>query len=111
MFTEDDLIYAYTTEQAIDDGTLVHPYPERWPWLLITTGVWDAIVEETRKGQRNYDQCLVPLLMDCIMQVQALMRKKPYSADFAKLKRTVAGEVWIKPNDKGSMTVMLPSEY
>jgi hypothetical protein len=110
MFTEDDLVYAYTTEQAIDDGVLVHPYPERWPWLLITIGVWESVTEELRKGQRNYDQVLVPLLQDCIMQVQKLMRKHPEGVDFAKLHHTVAGEVWIKPNDKGGMTVMLPSE-
>ena len=103
-------ISVYSTEQAIEDGYLIHPYPERWPCLLITSGVWESVVEEIRKGQRNYDQVLVPLLMDCIMQVQKLMRKHPEGVSFAKLKHTVAGTVHIKPNDKGGMTVMLPEE-
>ena len=32
----DDIIFSYTSEQAIEDGVLVHPYPKRWPNLLIT---------------------------------------------------------------------------
>lgn len=110
MFTEDDLIFAYTTDQALADGVLIHPYPERWPWLLVTAGIHEACETASQFETRTYDQVLIPLLMDCIMEVQKLMRQKPKGVDFAKLEHTVAGEVWIKPNDKGGMTVMLPSE-
>jgi hypothetical protein len=103
-------ISVYTTEQAIDDGVLVHPYPERWPWLLITDGVDGACEAVSKFDGRTYEQCLVPLLMDCIMQVQKLMRKHSEGVSFAKLEHTVAGTVFIKPNDKGGMTVMLPEE-
>ena len=30
--------------------------------------------------------------------------------DLAELEHTVAGTVWIRPNEKGGMTVMQPSE-
>jgi type I site-specific restriction endonuclease len=103
-------ISVYTTEQAIDDGFLVHPYPERWPWLLITSGVHGACETASEFDGRTYEQCLVPLLMDCIMQVQELMRQSTEGVSFAKLEHTVAGTVFIKPNDKGGMTVMLPQE-
>jgi len=117
LFTDDDLIYAYTTDQAIEDGELIHPYPCRWPWLLITRGIDEACMNaadfdafsEVKVG-RNYEQVLVPLLLDCIMQVRKLMEQHPEGVNFAKLSHTVAGEVWVKPNDKGGMTVMLPSE-
>jgi hypothetical protein len=98
----DEEIFRYTAEQAIEDGCLVHPYPKRWPWLLITQGVHAKCMEE--KG-RTYDQCLVPLLMDCIMAVRG---KKDFPV---VLEYTVAGTVWIMPNENGGMTVMNPEDY
>jgi hypothetical protein len=111
MCTEDDLVYAYTTDQAIEDGVLVHPFPDRWPWLLITESVHNGCLTASEFDERSYDQVLVPLLMDCIMQVQKLMKNNPDGVDFAKLDHTVVGTVWIKPNDKKGMTVMLPEDY
>ena len=100
-------IYEYTADQAIDDGVLVHPYPQRWPWLLITCNVHVACT----KGDhgRTYDQCLVPLLMDCIMAAQTA--KKTGQTPPIELEGTIAGTVWIMPNERGGMTVMWPEEY
>lgn len=95
-------IYSYTAEQAIKDGVLYHPYPTRWPWLLVTQSVHTDC-----KGQkgRTYDQCLVPLINDCILAVRG-------KSDFPViLEHTVAGTVWIMPNEKGGMTVMKPEDY
>ena len=101
----DNIIFSYTADQAIEDGALVHPYPTRWPWLLITANV-HAKCKDTTDG-RTYDQRLVPLLMDCIMAVQA--KKNP---EFPiVLKHTVADEVWIMPNEQGGLTVMNPEDY
>lgn len=99
-------ISVYTEEQAVEDGVLIHPYPNRWPWLLISQQVHGACGEQ--KHGRTYDQCCVPLLMDCIMAAQAAQktRKKPPLV----LEGTVAGTVWIEPNGKGGMTVMKPEE-
>ena len=100
----DDIIFSYTSEQAIEDGVLVHPYPKRWPNLLITQKIHTTC--ENQEGL-TYDQALTPLLMDCIMAVQA--KKNP---DFPiVLKHTVADEVWIMPNEKGGLTVMNPEDY
>lgn len=100
----DDIIFSYGAEQAIEDGVLVHPYPERWPNLLITAGVHDKC-RDTSDG-RTYDQRLVPLLMDCIMAVQARKAEPPIV-----LEHTVAGTVWVMPNELGGMTVMNPEDY
>lgn len=101
----DDIIFSYGADQAIRDGVLVHPYPNRWPNLLVTAGI-HAKCNDTSDG-RTYDQRLVPLLMDCIMAVQA--KKNP---DFPiVLKDTVADEVWVMPNELGGMTVMNPEDY
>lgn len=100
----DNVIHAYTSEQAIKDGVLYHPYPTRWPWLLITQSVHTDC--KNSKGQ-TYDQALTPLLMDCIMSVQSNKKSEPPII----LEHTVAGTVWIMPNEKGGMTVMKPEDY
>ena len=58
------VISVYTIEQAIEDGYLHHPYPERWPWLLISENVARACESD---DNRSFDQACVPLLIDCIM--------------------------------------------
>jgi len=100
-----DEIFEYGTDEAIKDGVLHHPYPARWPWLLIT----NSIHADCENKGRTYDQALTPLLMDCIMAVKA---KKPAHEDFPLiLESTVAGTVWVMPNEKGGMTVMKPEDY
>jgi len=103
-------ISVYTEEQAVADGVLIHPYPERWPWLLISVQVHAACQKvDTKFGsERTYDQCAVPLLMNCIMAAQAAQKskKKPPIV----LEGTVAGTVWIMPNGMGGMTVLNPEE-
>lgn len=98
-------IYIYTEDDAIADGALIHPYPDRWPWLLITPAIHAACSQGD--GGCTYDQCLTPLLMDCIMQAQRAQRLK---RDRAQLEHTIAGEVLILPNGKGGMTVMQAHE-
>ena len=105
----DEIIFSYGAQQAIEDGVLVHPYPERWPGLLITASV-HAKCMDTSDG-RTYEQRLVPLLNDCIMAVKSkspslLMDELPIV-----LNHTVAGTVWIMPNELGGMTVMNPEDY
>lgn len=100
----DEVIFKYSTQQAIDDGVLVYPYPERWPWLLITSSVHDKCSADE---SRTYDQKLVPLIMDCIMAVQANKKAEPPIV----LEHTVAGTVWIMPNEQGGMTIMSPEDY
>ena len=103
-----EVISTYTEDQAIEDGVLVYPFPNRWPWLLITNSVHADCVAKSKKG-RTYDQALIPLLMDCIMETQSQMKRDP-QCDLVVLENTVAGTVWIRPNSKGGMTVMKPSD-
>jgi hypothetical protein len=99
-----EVISSYTSDDGIEDGVLYHPYAQRWPWLLITNSI-HAICSK-QKG-RTYDQCLVPLLIDVIL----LVKSKTNPNFPLKLDGTVAGEVWIMNNEKGGLTVMLPSDY
>ena len=104
---DDFVVHSYTSEQAIEDGYLCHPYPARFPWLLITEGIHAACIEEKASDLRTYDQKLIPLIMDAVMLVRSLQDPEPPLV----LEHTVAGTVWIMPNEKGGMTLMLPSEY
>jgi len=104
MMEDFNIIHSYTSEQAMEDGVLVHPYPKRWPNLLITQSVHADCMNQ--KG-RTYDQCLAPLLQDCILAVRANRKKEPPIV----LDHTVAGTVWIMPNELGGMTVMKPEDY
>ena len=99
------VVYEYTTKQALEDGVLNEPYPERWPWLLISENVAHACEEDEK---RTFDQKCVPLLMDCIIAAQA--KKLGPDNDLIELKHTVAGTVWIRPNDAGGMTICQPIE-
>ena len=108
---EYEVISTYSTDDALEDGVLKHPYPDQWPWLLITQGVHHDCLTAAQFDGRTYDQVLKPLLMDCIMEVQKNMRlAAPEPVCFCVLRYTVVGTVYMKPNDKGGMTVMLETE-
>ena len=58
-------IVSYTSRDAIADGVLAEPFPDRFPGWLFTTGVHEAI-EGTADG-RSYEQKAIPLLMDAAL--------------------------------------------
>jgi hypothetical protein len=101
---DDEVIFRYTSEQAIEDGALYHPFPQRWPWLLITASIHSIC---NQQEGRTYEQALVPLLLDCIMEAKNNpSQDRPWILD-----HTVAGTVWIAVNEKGGLTVMTPEEF
>lgn len=104
-----EVVYSYTEEQAIEDGVLVHPYPELWPWLLFTASVHAACESEVVKGGRTYDQVAKPLAIDAIVEVRRVLKSNP-RADLIELEGTVAGTVWVRPNLKGGLTIMKPED-
>ena len=105
------VISQYSEDDAIADGALIHPYPQQWPWLLVSVGI-HADCSKGKHG-RTYDQCLKPLLMDCIMAAQAAQAKSHKGKNVSLplvLEGTISGTVWIEPNNKGGMTVYKPEE-
>lgn len=103
-------ISSYTSRQAIADGVLVHPFPERFPGCLLTIGVHAAI--ETVQDQRTYAQRAIPLLQDAALIVLAGLKRDPDETLWTRgLYGNVTGrEVWIGLNDLGGFTLMFPEE-
>ena len=109
-FENDDIISRYGCEQAVEDGVLFHPYPDRWPWLLVSTNVHSAC-ESTENDDRTYDQKLVPLIMDVVMLTKdPELLAKLNRGEQLRLDGTVADTVIIGINDKGGLTVCQPCE-
>ena len=112
MFDERDVVSSYGIEQAVADGIMIQPYPEKWPWLCVSIGVWAAI--EDQNDGRTMDQKLIPFLTDVIMFVQAKHRRNnqdPETEWFGGLDGNVTGrDVWFSVNDKGGLSVYFPEE-
>lgn len=109
-FTADDLIFNYTVEQAIEDGELCHPFPDKWPWFLLTNAIVTKLETIAEQRKVTLPQVMVPLMLDCAMAVRAAITKNPME-NFVKLDHTAVGTVWCRPNEKGGITVMLPEDY
>ena len=110
LFNADEIISRYGCEQAVHDGVLFHPYPDRWPWLLVSTNVHFAC-QPNGNDKRTYDQKLLPLHMDVVIltndpeQLHKLNRREQL-----RLEGTVADTVIIGANDKGGLTICQPCE-
>ena len=105
----ENVIFSYTSEQATFDGVLVHPFPEKLPWMLLSASVHAAIEKAIEGTERTYEQAAFPLIMDAILIASA----KPDGSPWTKgLEGNVTnGKVWIGLNDKGGLTLMRPEDY
>ncbi|MCH8978022.1 MAG: hypothetical protein IH945_02110 [Armatimonadetes bacterium] len=100
-------ISVYTSEQAIEDGFLVRPFPKRFPWLLLTASVHDAI--ESHDDRRTYEEKAVPLMMDAAAIAKADPAGSPWLGGMAG--NVTGGPVWIALNEHGGLTLMRPEDY
>lgn len=107
MFSSsNDIIYTYSALDAVNDGLLAEPYPERFPRLLITRRITQACSEQPG---RSFDEALVPLLIDAIVAVKAAIARGGPRPPIT-LEHTVAGTVNVYPNELGGMTLTTPGE-
>ena len=116
----DDVIFSYTTEQAINDGVFIHfkaISPGKW---CVTQGVMGAVEDNAGPG-RTPEQALHNMMSDVLAFVQAHKREiieqsedglPLFTSDFADW---MAGNVtrrtlWLSGNETGGFTVMFPEE-
>ncbi len=99
-------ISVYTSRQAVEDGILVEPYPDKFPDWLLTRAVFEAV--ETVQDGRDLSQKLIPLLMDAGW----IVRRRQDHLHTKGLEGNVTGQaVWIGANDLGAYTLMFPEDY
>lgn len=113
LFDDDDLIFNYSSEQGLEDGFLVEPFPERYPKLYLTRTLFSEI--EAVSDGRTFEQKAIPLIMDVVMEARRRVEESRNSGKpvdtLIILEGTVAGTVWATPNDAGGLTIMMPEDY
>lgn len=113
MTMVDEVIYSYTEEQAIEDGVLVQPLPDKDPRILMTTALYERLKEVAIKRDVEVHQVTAPLILDAALIVSIGQRKDPNEYLWTEgLEGNASGQdVWIQRNGKGSITLMFPSDY
>lgn len=118
MFTQEDLISTYTSDQATEDGLLleikiINPKWEKGIFSHITTSLLS-------KGYFKDDQSInVPNLLDLLNQANHIVRRR--SNNFTKFDHFFSGrielpsgdwqKVFISQNETSKFTIMLPEDY
>ena len=111
--TMTEVIYSYTDKQAIEDGVLVQPIPDKDPRLLMTTALYERLKEVAIKRDLEIHQVTVPLIMDAVLIVKKGLTKDPDEYLWTEgLEGNASGQdVWIQKNGTGGITLMFPSDY
>ncbi len=102
-----EMISSYTCEDAIEDGSLYHVYPDKFPWLLVSANVF---ISCQTNGELQ-DTKLIPLIMDAHFLASGPKGYRDLDDFPILLKNTVAGDVYVSPNEKNGLTIFTPQEY
>ena len=103
----DNPISTYASEQAIEDGVLFDPFPNKNPRMLLTASI-HAAIEQVDDG-RSYKAKVVPLVMDALMLAKAYPNGSPWTDGLDG--NVTGGPVWFALNEYGGLTLMRPEDY
>lgn len=114
FFQPEDVIYTYTSTQAVDDGILfdVDQFQHTWlncPLKYVTSNLMSL-------GYWNTDKTLnIPNFRDLLHQALQIFGKMPKDDYFVsgRIELPSGGKqkVFIAQNETGRFTVMLPEDY
>ena|SRR2546425_8956378 len=100
-----EIIYAYTDEQAVEDGVLVPISAGRVN--RVTRTVFDQLTEQMGSSPLTGPVTNIGPLMEAI---RAILQLAPDEDGWRKL--TWRGkELWLLPNEVGGITLMFPQDY
>jgi len=122
VFKPQDLVYCYTSKEAVEDGLLfdldqiLTKNPAKPFFLkylttgLLSKGYWNPPQEPDVENTLN-----IPNLRDLLNQAARIFRKKPADDWFVsgriELPDGKKQQIFIAQNETGRYTVMLPEEY
>ena len=114
IFSEEDIISQYSSEQAVEDGILMDVSVIRKEW---GRGIINYITTNLLgKGYVNEDKSLnLPNIMDLLNQSAQIIKRAGKEDRFyngkIELPRGGKQTVFIGQNETGRFTIMLPEDY
>lgn len=99
-------IYAYTDEQALEDGLLV-AIPGEGGVNRVTRAVFDHFTQPIGESQETGPVINITPLMDAIRT----MLKYPPDSDGWRTTTHDQKELWLIPNEVNGLTLMFPDDY
>jgi hypothetical protein len=111
LFSEKDLIYKYTSDQAEEDGILFNVTQiklfEKSPFNYITTNLLN-------EGYIQKDEIEIANLLDLLNQaINIVRRSKPdyFYSGLIELPSGKKTKIFIVQNETGKFTIMKPEDY
>jgi hypothetical protein len=122
LFTPDDIVYTYTSQQAIEDGIIVdltetiNRYFKNSPINYATTNLltngYITLPEESPNGEGKAN---IPNIIDLVMTASKALRKMPIGDSFTtanlELPNGNRTKIFIAQNETGKFALMLPEDY
>ena len=118
MFDESDIIYRYTSEEAVEDGILID-LDQIFPGYEKTNLFKYATTNLMNQGYIEKDEIKRAAIQDMLMQAHAIAKSKSdgftqpdwfYSGDI-ELPDGSKQQIFIEKNETGRYTVMLPQDH
>ena len=116
FFKPEDVIYTYTSNQAVQDGILfdldqVRKYLPKNPFKYATANLMSSYFDETKTGSTVN----IPNVIDLIMGALRIYCRKPADDSFCsgqiELPTGKKQKIFIDQNETGAYTIMLPEDY
>ena len=117
MCEESDLIYSYSSEQALNDGILFDITQINSKWK---SGLFNYVTTNLmNKGYMKDSKINIPNILDLLNQALQIVKKG--SNEFKEIDNFYSGsiefpdgeqqEIYISQNETGKFTIMLPEDY
>ena len=120
FFKPEDVIYTYSSNQAVNDGFLFDldrlSFRKLCPSRVSQVPLKYVTTNLMAEGYINKDQTVnLPNIMDLLTQANIIFSKKPAEDYFIsgriELPNGSRQEIYISQNETGRYTVMLPEDY
>jgi hypothetical protein len=116
FFKPEDIVYTYTSKQAVQDGILfdldqIRKYLPKNPFKYTTANLMSSYFDEAKTGS----EVNIPNVIDLIMGALMIYCRKPADDYFCsgqiELPSGKKQKIFIAQNETGAYTIMLPEDY
>jgi hypothetical protein len=115
IFSAEDVIYTYTSNQAVEDGILFDLDQVQKRYFTNSPFKYATVNLLTNGGYLTETKIDIPRLIDLIMASNKIFNKMPRGDSFAcgkiELPNGAKQQIFIAQNETGRYTIMLPQDY